>query len=77
MQDAVRIAHQQFADMFAELVRTGQREGALRRDLDPHAAAWWLLSLLHARTFRAAFMPEQAGLEGQLVTMTLNTLTGH
>jgi hypothetical protein len=34
------------------------------------------MSLLHARTFRAAFMPEQAHLEGQLVTVTLETLTG-
>lgn len=33
------------------------------------------MSLLHARTFRAAFMPEQAGLEGQLVAMALDTLT--
>lgn len=76
LQEAVRAAHQRFADTFAELVRAGQREGTLRTDLDPHAAAWWLLSLLHARTFRAAFMPEQAGLEGQLVAMTLDTLTG-
>ncbi|MGW3942706.1 hypothetical protein [Streptomyces phaeochromogenes] len=49
--------------------------GALRQDLDPYAAAWWLMSLLHARTFRAALMPEQAGLEGQLADMTLDTVT--
>ncbi|MEV6480776.1 TetR/AcrR family transcriptional regulator [Streptomyces sp. NPDC051576] len=76
LREAVRAAHQRFADTFAELVREGQREGTLRRDLEPQAAAWWLLSLLHARTFRAAFMPEQAEMEGQLVSMTLNTLTG-
>ncbi|NEC88025.1 TetR/AcrR family transcriptional regulator [Streptomyces sp. SID12501] len=76
LQEAVRAAHQRFADTFAELVRAGQQEGTLRADLDPRATAWWLLSLLHARTFRAAFMPEQAGLEGQLVAMTLDTLTG-
>jgi AcrR family transcriptional regulator len=76
LQEPVHAAHQRFADTFAELVQQGQRAGTLRRDLDPHAAAWWLMSLLHARTFRAAFMPEQSGLEGQLVTMTLDTLTG-
>ncbi|MCI3270563.1 TetR/AcrR family transcriptional regulator [Streptomyces cylindrosporus] len=76
LREAVRAAHQRFADTFAELVREGQQTGAVRRDLDPQAAAWWLLSLLHARTFRAAFMPEQQVLEGQLVAMTLDTLTG-
>ncbi|WP_416958384.1 TetR/AcrR family transcriptional regulator [Streptomyces sp. Agncl-13] len=76
LRDAVGAAHQRFAGTFAELVREGQREGALRRDLDPDAAAWWLMSLLHARTFRTAFMPEQQALEGQLVAMTLDTLTG-
>ncbi|MGW3107861.1 TetR/AcrR family transcriptional regulator [Streptomyces sp. NPDC001100] len=77
LREAVHAAHQQFADTFAGLVREGQREGVLRADLDPHAAAWWLMSLLHARTFRTAFMPEQAVLEEQLVSMTLETLTGH
>jgi AcrR family transcriptional regulator len=76
LREAVHTAHRRFADTFAELVREGQREGVLRRDLDPQAAAWWLLSLLHARTFRAAFMPEQQVLEGQLVAMTLDALTG-
>lgn len=75
LREAVHVAHQRFADTFAELVRHGQQAEVIRKDLDPHAAAWWLMSLLHARTFRAAFMPEQAGLEGQLVAMTLDTLT--
>ncbi|MFD4605422.1 TetR/AcrR family transcriptional regulator [Streptomyces sp. NPDC058464] len=76
LREAVHTAHQRFADTFAELVRQGQQAGTLRADLDPHAAAWWLMSLLHARTFRAAFMPEQTALEAQLVSMTLDTLTG-
>lgn len=76
LREAVHTAHCRFAETFAELIRAGQREGAVRRDLDPHAAAWWLMSLLHARTFRTAFMPEQQVLEGQLVAMTLDTLTG-
>ncbi|WP_369251351.1 TetR/AcrR family transcriptional regulator [Streptomyces sp. R41] len=75
LREAVHAAHRRFADTFAELVRHGQRAGDLRQDLDPQVAAWWLLSLLHARTFRAAVMPEEAGLEGQLVAMTLDTLT--
>jgi AcrR family transcriptional regulator len=76
LREAVQAAHRRFADTFAELVRHGQESGTVRADLDPLAAAWWLMSLLHARTFRAAFMPEQAGLESQLVAMTLETLTG-
>jgi len=76
LHGSVHAAHERFAETFAELVRQGQQGGSLRADLDPQAAAWWLLSLVHARTFRAAFMPEQARLEGQLVAMTLETLTG-
>ncbi|MGI3197953.1 TetR family transcriptional regulator C-terminal domain-containing protein [Streptomyces sp. GLT-R25] len=75
LRDAVHAAHAHFTETFAELVRHGQRAGALRQDLDPYAAAWWLMSLLHARTFRAALMSEQTGLEGQLAAMTLDTVT--
>ena len=34
------------------------------------------MSLLHTRTFRTAFISEQAGLESKLVAMTLDTRTG-
>jgi AcrR family transcriptional regulator len=47
------------ADHLAGLLRMGQDRGDIRAGLDPEAAAWLFLSLLAARGFRAAAMPEQ------------------
>lgn len=72
---AAHLALQQLADAFADLLRGGQRDGDIRPDLDPAAGAWWLMSMLSARTFRAAVIPDRAALEARLTTMTLNALT--
>ncbi|WTL32451.1 hypothetical protein OHB26_37275 [Nocardia sp. NBC_01503] len=52
----------------------GQREGDLRADLDPEAAAWMVLSFLSAHGFRAAVMPNRRHLEEHLAAMTLRVL---
>ena len=75
VDDAARHALQQMAVSFADLLRSGQRDGDIRPDLDPTAGAWWLMSMLSARTFRAAVIPDQAALEARLTAMTLNALT--
>lgn len=75
VEDAARQALRRLADAFADLLRRGQRDGGIRPDLDPAAGAWWLMSMLSARTFRAAIMPGQADLETRLTAMALETLT--
>jgi AcrR family transcriptional regulator len=71
---AIRQAHRTLARTIADLLERGQAEGSVRRDLDPQAAAWWLLSLLASQGFRAATMPDRRRLEAELSEMTLQTL---
>jgi AcrR family transcriptional regulator len=71
---AIRQTHRMLARTLAELLERGQAEGSVRRDLDPQAAAWWLLSFLASQGFRAATMPERRRLEAELGAMTLQTL---
>ncbi|WP_328678083.1 TetR/AcrR family transcriptional regulator [Streptomyces sp. NBC_00322] len=75
VDDTARHALQELAEAFANLLRIGQRDGDIRPDLDPTAGAWWLMSMLSARTFRAAVIPDQVALEARLTAMTLNALT--
>ena len=63
------------ATSLAELLARGQESSDVRRDLDPVAGAWWLLSLLSARTFRTAISSDPALLESQLAAMTVHLLT--
>ena len=72
---AIRRAHRALARTIADLIERGQAEGSVRRDLDPEAAAWWLLSLLASQGFRSATMPNRVRTEAQLGAMTLQTLT--
>jgi AcrR family transcriptional regulator len=72
---AIRRTHRILAQTIAELLERGQAEGSVRRELDPRAAAWWLLSLLASQGFRSATMPDRRRLEAQLAAMTLQTLT--
>ncbi|MBO1334521.1 TetR/AcrR family transcriptional regulator [Streptomyces sp. VRA16 Mangrove soil] len=74
LRDAALDVHRRFARTLTELLREGQRAGDVRADLDPHVGAWWLLSSLHARTFRAAVLPEGERLERQLTDLTLGAL---
>jgi AcrR family transcriptional regulator len=71
---AIRRTHRALARTIADLLARGQDEGSVRRDLDPQAAAWWLLSLLASQGFRAATMPARRRLETELGEMTLRTL---
>lgn len=50
-------AMRSLAGHLADIVRSGQRDGSVRADADPEAAAWLLISLLAARPLRDAAMP--------------------
>jgi AcrR family transcriptional regulator len=74
-KDAIRRGHRTVARTLADLLARGQAEGSIRPDLDPQTGAWWLLSLLASRGFRAATMPNRTQLEAQLGALTLQALT--
>lgn len=63
------------ADHLADLVRRGQADGDIRADLDPEAAAWLLLSVLSARPWRAAAMPDPDRVEDGVTALALRGLT--
>ncbi len=48
------------AGHLADLVRRGQRDGSVRADVNPAAAAWLILSVLSARPLRAAAMADES-----------------
>ncbi|MFI2352381.1 TetR/AcrR family transcriptional regulator [Streptomyces sp. NPDC019443] len=75
VEQAVSRGMQQLADALAELVAQGQREGDVRTDIAPDAAAWWLLSLMASHRFRSTVMPDRELLEAQLGSLTLRLLT--
>src|SRR5258708_3706278 len=54
------------ADHLADLIRRGQADGGIRADADPDAAAWLLLSVLSARPFRTAAMPDPDRLQARV-----------
>jgi AcrR family transcriptional regulator len=66
--DAVRAV----AAHLADLVRHAQAGGDVRRDADPEAAAWLLLSVLAARRMRAVAMPD--GLESAVIALVLDAV---
>ena len=67
-RDAVRAV----AAHLADLVRRAQRDGGVRPDADPEAAAWLLLSVLSARRLRAAAMPDS--LEPAVTALALQAI---
>ncbi|WP_189312925.1 TetR/AcrR family transcriptional regulator [Streptomyces brasiliensis] len=69
-----RHVHQHFAGALADLVRQGQSAGDIRRDISPDTAAWWLVSLLAGRGFRAAVVPDHGVVEARLTQMALRSL---
>jgi AcrR family transcriptional regulator len=75
VREAVRRAHRTLARTIADVLARGQAEGSVRRDLDPKAAAWWLLSFLVSQGFRSATMPDRRRLEAELGAITLQALT--
>ncbi|MFI1164624.1 TetR/AcrR family transcriptional regulator [Streptomyces sp. NPDC020801] len=72
--EALRQVHQHFARALADLLRRGQGAGDIRDDLDPHSAAWWLVSLLAGRSFRAAVVPDRDRVEAELTALALQSL---
>jgi AcrR family transcriptional regulator len=66
---AARRATRAVAAAVADLFERAQQAGELRAEIDPQAAAWWLMSLIHSRAFRTAFAPDHGKLEEHLVDM--------
>ncbi len=72
--DALRQVHQHFAHTLADLLRRGQSAGGIRHDIDPLTAAWWLISLLAGRSFRAAVVTDRETVEAEVTDMALRSL---
>ncbi|WP_306187274.1 MULTISPECIES: TetR/AcrR family transcriptional regulator [unclassified Streptomyces] len=71
---ALRAVHQQFVEALAQLLLRGQAAGDVRDDVDPHTAAWWLVSLLASRSFRAAVVPGRDRVEAEVTDLALRSL---
>ncbi|MEU0596970.1 TetR/AcrR family transcriptional regulator [Streptomyces sp. NPDC006393] len=71
---ALREVHQQLVEALAQLLRRGQAAGDVRDDVDPRTAAWWLVSLLASRSFRAAVVPERDRVEADVTDLALRSL---
>jgi AcrR family transcriptional regulator len=74
LTESARRAVTAMADHLADLLRRGQADGDIRADLDPEAAAWLLLSVLSARPFRSATMPDPDRLESSVTVLALQAL---
>lgn len=68
---AARRSTQRFATALTTLFTLGKDRGELRPDLDPDAAAWWLLSVLASQKFRRATAPAPDAVEARLAESTL------
>lgn len=64
-----RTATQAVAVAIADVFERAQRAGEIRAEVDSDLAAWWLLSLIASRTFRAAVAPDHEELERRLTDM--------
>jgi AcrR family transcriptional regulator len=73
--EAARSTIRRVATALTELLARGQEASEVRADVDPVAGAWWLLSLVSARTFRTAIAEDPSAVEAQLVALTLALLT--
>lgn len=74
LPEAAQRAIRAVAGHLADLLRRGQADGEIRPDVDPDAAVWLLLSILSARPFRAAAMPDP-GRERGVTELVLAALT--
>ncbi len=57
----------------ADLIRRGQRDGSVRRDVNPEAAAWLVLSVLATRPLRAGAATD-AGIERDVDALALRAI---
>jgi AcrR family transcriptional regulator len=71
--NAARDTISRVAAALTDVLAYGQRAGDVRADLDADAAAWWVMSLLSARTFRLKVAPEQV--EQRLTEMTMRMIS--
>jgi AcrR family transcriptional regulator len=71
---AARRAVGVLADALARLIADGQSAGDFRREPDPVAAAWAVLSIMASYYFRAAVMPEHSRLEQGVSELILRAL---
>jgi AcrR family transcriptional regulator len=74
LTEPARRAARALAGHLADVVRRGQADGSIGADTDPGAAAWLLLSVLSARPWRAAAMPDPDRLEGGVTALALRAL---
>ena len=74
LTEPARHAARTIAGHLADLIRRGQADGDIRADLDPEAASWLLLSILSARPFRLAVMPDRDQLEDGVTALALQAL---
>jgi len=72
LTQAVRQAIRAVECHLADLIRHAQAHGEIRDDLDPEAAAWFLLTVLSGRRMRSAAMPGQ--LEPAVIALALGVL---
>jgi AcrR family transcriptional regulator len=75
IESAARDSTRRFARSLTAVLERGRADGDLRPDLDPEAAAWWLLSLVASQRFRRATAPAPDVIEGRLAESTLAFLT--
>lgn len=74
--EAARDAIGRIAAALGDLLAHGRTTGEVSPDVDPTAGAWWLMSLVAARTVRRAVAPDPDAVEDRLAAMTLAALTG-
>ena len=74
--EAARDAVGRVAVGLGDLLAHGRTTGEVSPDLDPAVGAWWLMSLVAARTAYGAVAPAPDSVEDGLAAMTLAVLTG-
>jgi AcrR family transcriptional regulator len=75
IEQAARRGINVLAEAVTATLRKGQSDGDIRADLDPEAAAWWVLSLLASHRFRDVVMPPDPELHARMDELVLRTLT--
>ncbi|MFD7729065.1 TetR/AcrR family transcriptional regulator [Kitasatospora phosalacinea] len=77
VSEAGQAAVRRIAGALSDLVRQGREAGQLRPDVDPDAVAWLLISLISARRFRQAALPDtdRGAVESELAAMAMRTIT--
>jgi AcrR family transcriptional regulator len=72
--EAAQRANRLLAATLEELLTEGHRDGSIRPDAAPDAAAWWLMSFFASQGFRFTVAPAPARQEAALAELTLRAL---